>query len=71
MLDYQEIHHQDDSTPTPIESPPSSPIIKKTQDLDKVPNEDGRPNPVSLLEPLFMDEGDISPARSIESGNCI
>ncbi|XP_052192067.1 uncharacterized protein LOC127801200 [Diospyros lotus] len=52
---------QNQLMPSPIKSPPSSCTTKDVGDIDNAKERTEQPSPVSVLEPLFM-EDEISPA---------
>ncbi|WCJ22786.1 Phosphatidylinositol N-acetyglucosaminlytransferase subunit P-related [Euphorbia peplus] len=56
-----DLHEEHQSPPSILTSPPSAPVNKKEYNLDGAADVLERWSPVSVLEPLFIDE-DISPA---------
>ncbi|XP_030457164.2 uncharacterized protein LOC115678027 isoform X1 [Syzygium oleosum] len=59
----EEPHSNDELHASPFASPSSSSTIQKVVDLEIAVDKPERQSPVSVLEPLFM-EDDISPART-------
>lgn len=63
FLHEQEPHSNDELHASPCSSPSVSSTMQKVVDLEIAVDKRERQSPVSVLEPLFM-EDDISPART-------
>lgn len=68
MSRYQEVLFVQESLLSPVESPQSFSVSRKTENLEVTEGKPERDSPVSVLEPLFMEEDDSPSTSSSRSG---